>query len=75
MKDLGPNGYALLIFVLDHRQRGCYPLAKVPCESKAYGLEVKYMRIKGQLGLTIAYVRREPAKRKHREEGSVSFDS
>lgn len=69
IRDAGVNNYALLLFVLDHRVMKCYPIAKYSCESKAYHLEVKYMHIKGEHGLTIAYVRREPSKRRDREQG------
>lgn len=69
VRDAEPNSYALLLYMLDHRVKRMWPMARIRTESKAYFLEAKYMRCKGQLGVTIAYVRREPKHSSDRAAG------
>lgn len=49
------NSFALMIFVLDHRNGGALPLARTDTPTQAYNLQAKYMNLHGQNGITIAY--------------------
>jgi hypothetical protein len=51
--------YSLMVFVVDHRHGGLFPLAKTSTETKAINLRAKYMTVRGVSGLVIVYVRRE----------------
>ncbi|KAA1474515.1 hypothetical protein DENSPDRAFT_333992 [Dentipellis sp. KUC8613] len=67
--DFALHRYAILLFMMDHRIRIAYPIAKMTAVSKPYHLQVKYMYYKGEMGVTIAYVRREPAILENRMAG------
>ncbi|TFY68769.1 hypothetical protein EVG20_g3429 [Dentipellis fragilis] len=61
VRDFEENRYALVLFMMDHRVYNGYPIAKVATQSKAYHIQAKYMNYKGEMGIMVAYVRREPA--------------
>lgn len=48
------NSFALMVFVLDHRNGGALPLAKSETATQAYNLQAKYMTFRGQNGIMIA---------------------
>jgi hypothetical protein len=67
----GPNRYALMLLMMEHRVKTAYPVAKISIRSKAYNLDAKYMRYESEMGIMISYVRREPKRKSHREDGYV----
>jgi hypothetical protein len=67
----GTNRYALMLFMMEHRVKTAYPVAKMPTPSKAYKLEAKYMRYETKMGIVISYVRREPKRESDRTAGCV----
>jgi hypothetical protein len=69
----GTNRYALMLFMMEHRVKTAYPVAKMPTPSKAYKLEAKYMRYETEMGIMISYVRREPKRASDRTAGYVSL--
>ncbi|TFY68758.1 hypothetical protein EVG20_g3436 [Dentipellis fragilis] len=66
VRDFAENRYALVLFMMEHRVYGEYPIAKTPTESKAYHIQAKYMVYEGEMGVMVAYVRREPARKADR---------
>ncbi|KAA1474527.1 hypothetical protein DENSPDRAFT_841126 [Dentipellis sp. KUC8613] len=66
VRDFAENRYALVLFMMNHRVHGEYPIAKTPTESKAYRIQAKYMMYEGEMGVMVAYVRREPARKEDR---------
>ena len=67
----GTNRYALILFMMEHRVKTAYPVAKMATPSKAYKLEAKYMRYNNEMGIVISYVRREPKRASDRTAGYV----
>ena len=67
----GTNRYALILFMMEHRVKMAYPVAKIATPSKAYKLEAKYMRYETEMGIMISYVRREPKRAADHEAGYV----
>lgn len=67
----GTNRYALMLFMMEHRVKLAYPVAKMATASKAYKLEAKYMRYEAEMGIMISYVRREPKHASDRTAGCV----
>ena len=67
----GTNRYALILFMMEHRVKTAYPVAKMVTPSKAYKLEAKYMRYENEMGIMISYVRREPKRASDRTAGYV----
>jgi hypothetical protein len=67
----GTNRYALILFMMEHRVKMAYPVAKIATPSKAYKLEAKYMRYESEMGIMISYVRREPKHASDRRAGCV----
>jgi hypothetical protein len=67
----GTNRYALVLFMMEHRVKTAYPVAKMAIPSKAYKLEAKYMRYETEMGIMISYVRREPKRASDRTAGCV----
>ena len=67
----GTNRYALILFMMEHRVKTAYPVAKMTTPSKAYKLEAKYMRYGTEMGIMISYVRREPKRASDRTAGCV----
>lgn len=67
----GTNRYALMLFMMEHRVKLAYPVAKMVTPSKAYKLEAKYMRYEAEMGIMISYVRREPKHASDRTAGCV----
>ncbi|KAH9968148.1 hypothetical protein BC827DRAFT_1152440 [Russula dissimulans] len=65
----GTNRYALMLLMMEHRVKTAYPVAKIAIPSKAYQLEVKYMRHEGEMGIMISFVRREPKREADRMAG------
>ncbi|KAA1474518.1 hypothetical protein DENSPDRAFT_804243 [Dentipellis sp. KUC8613] len=61
VRDFEENRYALVLFMMDHRVYNGYPIAKEVTQSKAYHIQAKYMTYGGEMGIMVAYVRREPA--------------
>jgi len=66
VRDAGPNNYALMLFLMEHRAHIGYPIAKVRTRSKAYHLHVKYTNFQGEAGIMICYARREPKNKPDR---------
>jgi hypothetical protein len=58
----GTNRYALMLWMMEHRVKVAYPVAKIAVPTKAYKLEAKYMRYETEMGIMISYVRREPRR-------------
>lgn len=69
--DAGHKRYALMIFVLDHHGRPAVALAQVETKTRAYDLQAKYMSLRGDQGIMIAFVRREFEPGKAERYGSV----
>jgi hypothetical protein len=67
----GTNRYGLILFMMEHRVKTAYPVAKLATPSKAYKLEAKYMRYENEMGIMISYVRREPKRASDRTAGYV----
>ena len=65
------NRYALMLFMMEHRVKTAYPVAKIVTPSKAYKLEAKYMHYETEMGIMISYVRREPKRAPDRTAGRV----
>jgi hypothetical protein len=59
------NSFAIMIFVLDHRNGGALPLAKTDTPSQAYNLQAKYMKLHDQNGIVIAYTVRDIRSKKY----------
>lgn len=59
MTDYGHKLFWVMVLVVDYRHGGLVPLARIPTETRAYNLRVKYMSIKGVMGIVVGYVRRE----------------
>ncbi|KAI0058457.1 hypothetical protein BV25DRAFT_1902163 [Artomyces pyxidatus] len=55
--------YAISLCILDHRVKIAYTMSMLGTGTKAYNIELKYMRYKGVLGLTLAFMRRRPKKK------------
>ncbi|OSD04965.1 hypothetical protein PYCCODRAFT_1362559 [Trametes coccinea BRFM310] len=65
--------YSLVIFTVDINKR-CRPIAKTDTQTKAYGLRVKYVTVRGEKSLAVAYLRREyhhKTDRRHSMKGSL----
>lgn len=60
------NSFAIMIFVLDHRNGGALPLAKTDTPTQAYNLQAKYMKLRDQNGIMIAYTVRDIRSKRHR---------
>jgi len=67
----GTNRYSLMLFMMEHRVKLVYPVAKMVIPFKAYKLETKYMRYESEMGIMISYVRREPKHDSDRTERFV----
>jgi len=55
-----------MVFVLDYRNGGALPLAKVDVPTQAYNLQAKYMTLHGQNGVMIAYTIKDIRSKKYR---------
>ena len=51
------SGWSLVVYVMDGRYN-VIPIAKLPTETKAIGLQAKYLTVNGIAGIAVAYVRR-----------------
>jgi hypothetical protein len=60
------DSFAIVIFVLDYRNGGALPLAKVNTPTQAYNLQAKYMKLHGQDGIVIAYTIRDVRSKKYK---------
>lgn len=60
------NSFALMLFVLDHRNGGALPLAKSDTPTQPYNLQAKYMRYRGQSGIMIACTLQDIRSKKHK---------
>ncbi|KAI0375985.1 hypothetical protein BV20DRAFT_960081 [Pilatotrama ljubarskyi] len=58
VSDFTGQRYSLVVYALDSFSRS-RPIAKTDTGTKAYGLRAKYVTIKGQKSVAIAYIRRE----------------
>ena len=61
------NSFALMIFVLDHRNGGALPLAKADTSTQAYNLQAKYMSFCGKSGVMIACTLKDIRSRKYKK--------
>lgn len=60
------NSFALVIFVLDHRNGGALPLAKTETSTQAYNLQAKYMSFHGNTGIMIACTLKDIRSKKYK---------
>ena len=60
------NSFALMVFVLDYRNGGALPLAKLGTPTQAYNLQAKYMRLRGQNGIVIACTVKDIRSKKYK---------
>lgn len=60
------NSFALMIFVLDYRNGGALPLAKTATPTQAYNLQAKYMTLRGQTGIMVAYTLKDVRSKKYK---------
>lgn len=67
VKEENANSFALMVFVLDYRNGGALPLAKVDTTTQAYNLQAKYMSFRGQNGIMVACTLRDIRSKKYKK--------
>lgn len=50
--------FSIILFTLDHKFGGAVPLAQCQTDGKAFGLTARYMTVRGNQGIVIAYLLR-----------------
>ncbi|OCH90541.1 hypothetical protein OBBRIDRAFT_877134 [Obba rivulosa] len=63
--------YGVMVYTMDHRLGRCVAQARTETATKAYHLQAKYLSFKGELGIAIAYVRRDFKRASDRTRGYV----
>lgn len=66
VKEENCNSFALMVFVLDHRNGGALPLAKTETPTQAYNLQAKYMKLHDQNGIMVAYTLKDIRSKKYK---------
>ena len=60
------NSFGLIVFVLDYRNGGALPLAKIDTPTQAYNLQAKYMKLHGENGIVIGYTIKDIRSKKYK---------
>lgn len=60
------NSFGLIVFVLDYRNGGALPLAKIDTPTQAYNLQAKYMKLHGENGIVIGYTIQDIRSKKYK---------
>ncbi|KAI0312791.1 hypothetical protein OF83DRAFT_613457 [Amylostereum chailletii] len=63
------NSYAITVFMMEHRVKAVYPVAKCLTRNRPYSIEAKYLPYRGAQGLMVTYVQREARHSKDRNAG------
>jgi hypothetical protein len=60
------SSFGLIVFVLDYRNGGALPLAKIDTPTQAYNLQAKYMKLHGKNGIVIGYTIQDIRSKKYK---------